>query len=535
MDYLDIARAIAAGHWSAVANGYWGTLYSVLLSPLFLFRFSPAFELPLVHLFGLLILLVTFLCFRIFLHTCLDTLHPATAPAYDNARTPIPDAALSVLGYTLFLWSALIIVPVKEVGPDALVSAVTYLASAVLLRLKPGGRVLNFAAFGALLGIGYWCKAVMFPVGIIFLGISMLRVHQWRRNLLSVVAFAFVAAPLLAALSLPRGRFTFGDSGGLAYATIVSPGGRDINWQGDPPGSGIPKHTTRQLTTRPAIFEFNGPIGGTYPPSYDPSYWNEGHRSTFNLRAQMATVAGHVPGLIELLIIAQPGLIVVFLFLMFWDPAGLQYALAEWWPLLAVSSAVIGLYMLVHLEGRFIGACVVLIWFSLFCAVRVPRDDKSRRLASLALLGTAIAMMLSFASYTAKSWMNGCPDSAQIHLDVAQHLNLPEGTPVAIIGAGNFSYWAHLARVRIVAEIMPMDEADFWRMPDPEREPYFAAFRSAGAQWLIAQPPATLTRLLADAWQPIATTSYYRYSLARPAEARTSAAHRRSQDTGIPR
>jgi len=118
---------------------------------------------------------------------------------------------------------------------------------------------------------------------------------------------------------------------------------------------------------------------------------------------------------------------------------------------------------------------------------------------------------------------------------VAQHLNLPEGTPVAIIGAGNFSYWAHLARVRIVAEIMPMDEADFWRMPDPEREPYFAAFRSAGAQWLIAQPPATLTRLLADAWQPIATTSYYRYSLARPAEARTSAAHRRSQDTGIPR
>src|SRR5712692_1840121 len=70
MDYLDIARQVAAGHWAAVANGYWGTLNSVLLAPLFFFHLSPALELPLAHLHGMLILLAAFFSFRFFLHAC---------------------------------------------------------------------------------------------------------------------------------------------------------------------------------------------------------------------------------------------------------------------------------------------------------------------------------------------------------------------------------------------------------------------------------------------------------------------------------
>jgi hypothetical protein len=522
MDYLDIAREVAAGHWGAVANGYWGTLYSVLLSPLFLFQISPSLELPLAHLFSLLILAASFFCFRMFLHSCLDALNTSVARTGDDTRSPLPEPALLALGYALFLWSSLALISVAELGPDLLVSAVVYLAAAMLLRLEREARFLNFVVFGIILAVGYWAKAVMFPLGILFLGISFLKVREWKRNLVSATVFAIVAVPLIAALSLPRGRFTFGDSGVLNYATYVSPGGRVIHWQGVPPGSGTPKHATRIIALHPPIYEFNAPIAGTYPPSYDPSYWNEGHRSTFKLRAQMAAVFTNILALVELLLLGQPSLLALFLFFLLWSADGFPPALARWWQLLTGSLAIIGLYLLVHVEGRYIAGALVLLWLSLFCALRLPADGNSRRIAAVAVLGAVAAMLLSFSRDIAKPFFHGCPESAQMHIAVGQQLNLPPGTPVAVIGAGNFSYWAHLSRVRIVAEIMAIDEADFWQASAPERERILAAFRSTGARWVVAQPPAVVPPASIASWERVG--AYYRYSLAEPRTQPVSAA-----------
>jgi hypothetical protein len=139
MDYLDIARQVAAGHWAAVANGYWGTLDSVLLAPLFFFHPAPTLELPLAHLHGILILLAAFFSFRFFLHTCLDTLNKPIA-ANADFRSP-PRWGLSLLGYGLFLWTSLVLVPVKTIGPDLLVTVFIYFAAAMLLRLGPEAPV----------------------------------------------------------------------------------------------------------------------------------------------------------------------------------------------------------------------------------------------------------------------------------------------------------------------------------------------------------------------------------------------------------
>ena len=40
-------------------------------------------------------------------------------------------------------------------------------------------------------------------------------------------------------------------------------------------------HPTRQIMTHPPVFEFDGPVPGTYPPWTDPSYWNEGVHPRF--------------------------------------------------------------------------------------------------------------------------------------------------------------------------------------------------------------------------------------------------------------
>jgi hypothetical protein len=375
MDYLDIAREISAGKWAAVANGYWGTLNSVLLAALFRFHPSPERELLLAHLEGIFILLLAFFGFRFFLHSTLNTIR---FEADDQAGLPLPEWALCVLGYSLFLWSSLAIVTVSLIGPDLLVTAVVYLAAGLLVRLSRQSGLMDFVAFGVTLGVGYWAKAIMFPVSLVFLAVSMVKVPRWKQNLCSVLMFATAAAPLLIALSVPRGRLTFGDSGKLNYSAFVSPGGPVINWQGVPAASGVPKHPTRKIATQPPIFEFNGPIAGTYPPSYDPSYWNEGHRTTFSLRSQLNVIAHHVPGVAELFLVAQPGLTAGFLFLLFWNSRGFVRRLAGRWELLVISLVMVGLYMLVHYEPRFVGAFVVLIWLSLFLWLRFPANPLAK-------------------------------------------------------------------------------------------------------------------------------------------------------------
>jgi hypothetical protein len=235
----------------------------------------------------------------------------------------------------------------------------------------------------------------------------------------------------------------------------------------------------------------------------------------FNLLAQLTVVARHIPTVVELFFVAQPSLTAgfLFLFLLFWSPRLFQRNLMHRWDLLAISFAVVGLYMLVHFETRFVGAFVIFLWLSAFTALRVPAGGVTQRIAGLSILALVTAMLLSLASNMAKNLAAGCPESALSHVEMAQQLDLPPGTPVAVVGQGNFAYWAHLSQVHIVAEIMGTEETEFWRFPAHKRQGLYAAFRTTGAQWLIAQPPNVLIDALDTGWQQIGTTAYYRHPL----------------------
>jgi hypothetical protein len=169
--------------------------------------------------------------------------------------------------------------------------------------------------------------------------------------------------------------------------------------------------------------------------------------------------------------------------------------------------------MLVHFEPRFVGAFVVLIWISVFLSVRLPANGDSQRIAGFSIVALVVVMLISFASDTAKQIVNGCPDSAQVHLEMARQLALPPDTPIAVVGYGNRSYWAHFAGLRIVADVMSPDDQDFWRLPKDQRQRLYDAFRKAGAEWIIGQPPSALTNLLDAHWKRVGKTAYYCYSL----------------------
>jgi len=510
MDYLDIARELALGHWSAIANGYWGTLDSLLMAPLFRLRLSPEMELSLAHFEQIFVLVGAFFSFRCFLIATLDA---ANYKKDEREWLGLPKWGLRILGYALFMWSSLILITVSSIGADLLVSAFVYLAAALLSRLHRDSSFRRFIVFGLILGFGYWSKAIMFPIGFAFLAVSILKSMSWKKNLSSILSFAVVAAPLVTALSLPRGRFTFGDSGRLAYSTLVSPGGRDINWQGEPKASGVPKHTTRKVATNPPVYEFSGPIAGTYPPSYDPSYWNEGRRATFSLRKQFEATKYCAMRLVQILLL-QPNLIIGFMFLLVWNPTGFTLNLAERWDVITVSVASIGLYSLVLVESRYVAPFVVLVWFSIFLCLRRPENAAVQRIVGWSVVALAMMIELSFVSDIAKTIVKACPESVESHFEVVSKLALPPGTWVGVIGSGNWSYWAHFAKVKIIADIRPPDDSVFWSLPEEKRQTLYAAFRTTGAEYLVAQPPAVLAKGGLDPrWRQVGATEYYVLSL----------------------
>ncbi|MEO7503481.1 MAG: hypothetical protein ABIW94_12660, partial [Gemmatimonadaceae bacterium] len=65
------------------------------------------------------------------------------------------------------------------------------------------------------------------------------------------------------------------------------------------------------------------------------------------------------------------------------------------------------------------------------------------------------------------------------------------GSRVGVIGDAIHSYWAHIASLKIVAEIRPKETIAFWAQDSAGRASQLELFRSAGAVAIVADqvPP----------------------------------------------
>ena len=159
--------------------------------------------------------------------------------------------------------------------PDMLVSAIFFLATAILIRVWRGQTSLRmYAGLGAVLAIGYLAKAVMFPLAFVFLVCGLFAIGNWKRAApraaLALVVFLAIGGPWAIAISRAKGRITYGDAGRISYAWFVNGLASLPQWHGEVPGVGTPIHGTRQLNDVPPVDEFATPVIGTYPPWYDP-------------------------------------------------------------------------------------------------------------------------------------------------------------------------------------------------------------------------------------------------------------------------
>jgi hypothetical protein len=493
--YLDMADAYFRGDWHTAINGYWNPLYSWLLGFGFLvLRPSAYWEYPAVHLVNLVIYAATAAAFEYFLQGLLQ-------------KQDGDAIAIRIIAYALFLWTSLELIRVWMVNPDMLVAASVYAAFGILLRAPTKWTPISLAAA---LAAGYYAKAFMFPIALVALLIASVILPR-RRALVATVAFLFLSAPLIIALSLSTGHFTFGDTGRLNYAWYVN-GVESRFWQGGPVKAGQPDHPSRVLLDSPRVYGFGGVFPVTYPIWYNESYWYRGLHVWLDPRQLAHKMVSNAKGVARLLIYQGGGFLLGWaLCVLLQKDKSLLVKLIPTWPVWVISVVAIVLYCTVHVEPRHLGPFAAALFLVLFTLVSAP----GRRLAGF-VAASGLVWAACFYSVTTtqgerfRPWASTPENVSWQIANGLQPFGLRAGDKVASVshgGMGNVR-WARLARAHIVSEFDWY--SNFWRLSEADQQRALAALSSSGAKMAIADEPPPDSEL-ATGWQRISSTDYYVY------------------------
>ena len=286
ISYLDIGDAYFHADWANAINPVWSPLYSWILGLAnFVIRPSIQWEFPVVHLVNFVIYLLALRSFEFLWKQ-------VRRSEASNENYALTDLWWWTLGYLLFIWISLSLIELWAVTPDMLMAVFVFLAAGLIAQMRAGEETQSsYLTLGLVLGFGYLSKSVMFAASIAFLAITWIVLKRsGRKILLAVSVFLLVSLPFILLISEKKGKLTIGESGTVTYLRYANrmpfP-----HWQGDPQRGIIPTHLSRIIHRSPAVYEFDGPIGGTYPISTDPSYWYEGVEPRFDIAGLLARLS----------------------------------------------------------------------------------------------------------------------------------------------------------------------------------------------------------------------------------------------------
>ena len=486
--YLDVARAYAHHDWHTAVNGYWGPMYAWLLAiTMRIAHPGMRTELAVARTLNFVLFTAALYTFSRYWHAVAawskktgedDTSIPATSPF-----------AWIALGYFLFIadfaWS------VDTVNPDILVAAIVFAIATFLFKLTnhsefaPPG-IGAYAWLGLLLAFGYYAKAILLYFAVFVLGavtIRGFRSRRFREPIAAILVFVALLSPFIIILSRVVGHFTAGDSGRLNYAWFVN-GPETKTWMQDSPGSApVPFYPGPLVFDSPRVFRLPSIEGVTYAPWYDAARFDKRSHPTLNLRQQLRQLAINLRYLREPILGAGAALTVPLLILVWYSPKASLRRFASTWFCTLPAAAVVGMYLLVHLVERFILGFSLLFWGAAWASIVV--HPHLQVLARRAMM----AGIIVFAAYTAPGLLHYVisPGAENVGHDLAiadaiSGYGIAPGDPIASIGDGQEAYWAHFAKLSVVAEVWSIDSAQFWSAPPALQEAALRAMADSGAK-----------------------------------------------------
>jgi hypothetical protein len=514
VNYLDIAGAYLRRDWTNALNAYWSPLYSWLLALIqWTLHPSPYFESTFLHLLNFVLFLLALASFE-FLFRRLLLLIMAFCPQAGDSEGQ-PEWAWWMLGYTAFLVCCLRLITMGSDNPDMALAAVLFLAAGFLIDLAQSDRsTLHYAFLGLVLGVGYLTKSVMLPLSFVYLVAAAFVRRGFKkpdlRALATLAGFLLISIPFAVALSHVKGRFTFGDTGRVAYMNQVTP----ISLS--EAASSNFAHYPQRLVDEPPVYMYVTPFPSTYPAWYDGSYWLEGVKLHFVLSNQLRALARAAATYFRI-ISTEKQWIAGWLVLVFvaGDWRKTSELVFKLWFLWLPSLAALALYALVLVEPRYVAVGLTVTCLTLFAAVLCSRFNPAR-------VGVAVVLAISCTTGVAlvKDGVTNlavCLQPARnVQWEVAQDLlkmGLAPGNQVAFLGHTTVAdYWAHLAGLRVTADIPLEDMQSYWLASPEKRTQIASQLRAHGIKALVTGG----TPLVPANWRSIGDTGYYMQVLDSP-------------------
>jgi hypothetical protein len=401
-----------------------------------------------------------------------------------------------------------------------------------------------FVCLGLALGLGYYAKAVLFPVGLLFMVVAVFAAGSLRKAFLPaivmVLVFFSITAPLVAAISKSVGRLTIGESGRVDYAWFVfgqpsafylSP---PIDYRKDPPnvihpdiaffGDDLP--VVRMLRRGPDVLQFAPQGNATYPPWSNPNLFASGLKATFNFGDQTRTISKNLEQCLPILIWPIPLTWAAYFVLLFSSAQspGRWRCIRRVWPLFIIGTGGLSIYILILLESRYIAAFVALLGISLLCSVQYQRPKGGTRRTAAAtwilissLAATSVGIVIYHAARPPKPLQGAICEASSVASALSKDGVRP-GDVIAVIGDGESSMAvARFARVRIDVEIPFREATKFWQISDPrERNAIYQALNEGGARVAVSDDvPAGMAF---PEWRRIEDTDFYVHTLEQNAQ-----------------
>jgi hypothetical protein len=186
--------------------------------------------------------------------------------------------------------------------------------------------------------------------------------------------------------------------------------------------------------------------------------------------------------------------------------------------------AAFSIYALVLVAGRYVGVFIVLFWADLLANVRLPNSESYHKIVKYLSILMILFLLVNVVLFNLEGYLSlntGTTSSQSVKQysnppswpgEVAEELiqsGVESGDQVAVIGYAFDSFWARLARVKIVAELIS-SEADLFYYGDPAfQSEVVEAFASTGARAVVAEHVPSYVSL--DDWHQVGNSNYYIY------------------------